>query len=271
MMAGEAGGTTLAADARVSPWLSVDQQAAVRGSFGGAARPALLANALASVARLHAAGVTLLAGTDAGNPGTTHGAGLHGELALLVRAGLSPMQALVAATAAPASRFGLDDRGRIAPGLRADLLLVDGDPTTDITATRAIAGIWKNGHAVARTRPAATGAAAPAIAPATRVSNFDDGTLAHAFGGEWQPTSDQMAGGTSTVTQGWQAGGADGSRGALAVSGEVRAGFAYPWAGTPFHPAPQPMQAVDASARREPVFRVRGDGRRYVALPRDHS
>lgn len=45
----------------------------------------------------------------------------------------------------PARCFDLHDRGRIAPGLRADLLLVADDPTTDITATRRIRGIWRNG------------------------------------------------------------------------------------------------------------------------------
>jgi len=54
-------------------------------------------------------------------------------------------QALAAATSVPASCFGLTDRGRISPGLRADLLLVDGDPTADITATRDIRAIWRSG------------------------------------------------------------------------------------------------------------------------------
>jgi imidazolonepropionase-like amidohydrolase len=62
------------------------------------------------------------------------------------------VQALRAATSAPARRFGLADRGRIAPGQRADLLLVAGDPTADIRATRAIQRIWKNGAAVERHR-----------------------------------------------------------------------------------------------------------------------
>lgn len=53
----------------------------------------------------------------------------------------------------PARHFGLTDRGRISPGLRADLVLVDGDPATDITAVRAIAAMWKNGHLVDRTPP----------------------------------------------------------------------------------------------------------------------
>jgi imidazolonepropionase-like amidohydrolase len=106
--------------------------------------------ALESARRLHEAGVALLAGTDANNaPGracpVVHGAALHRELELLVAAGLSPAAALAAATSAPADRFGLSDRGRIAPGLRADLLLVAGDPASDITATRAIRGIWRRG------------------------------------------------------------------------------------------------------------------------------
>jgi imidazolonepropionase-like amidohydrolase len=97
------------------------------------------------VGALHAAGVPLLAGTDAPNPGTVHGVSLHLELQLLVAAGLSPVEALSAATALPAQCFGLTDRGRIAPELRADLLLVEGDPTTNIEATLEIADVWMQG------------------------------------------------------------------------------------------------------------------------------
>jgi adenine deaminase len=50
----------------------------------------------------------------------------------------------------PADRFGLADRGRIAPGLRADLLLVEGDPTHQVGATRRIIGVWKRGVTVDR-------------------------------------------------------------------------------------------------------------------------
>ena len=103
------------------------------------------AGAVETVRALKKAGVAILAGTDAGNPGTTHGASLHGELELLVQAGLTPAEALAAATSIPAKTFGLGDRGRVAAGLRADLVLVSGDPTVDITATRAIDGIWKQG------------------------------------------------------------------------------------------------------------------------------
>ena len=103
-----------------------------------------------NVRRLADAGVTLLAGTDAPNPGTVFGASLHRELELLVRCGISPAQALAAATAEPARVFGLADRGRVAAGQRADLVLVSGDPLTDITATRAIERIWRGGIACDR-------------------------------------------------------------------------------------------------------------------------
>jgi imidazolonepropionase-like amidohydrolase len=62
-----------------------------------------------------------------------------------VETGISPIETLRAATSVPARRFELRDRGRIAPGLRADLLLVDGDPTQDISSTLSIKKVWKRG------------------------------------------------------------------------------------------------------------------------------
>ncbi|MFL1380813.1 amidohydrolase family protein [Nocardiopsis protaetiae] len=109
------------------------------------------ANALATVAAFRDAGRPVLAGTDANdNPAAPfqlpHGSSLHEELELLVGAGLDPAAALAAATGAAADVFGLADRGAVRPGLRADLLLVDGDPTTDITATRDVRGVWIAGR-----------------------------------------------------------------------------------------------------------------------------
>jgi imidazolonepropionase-like amidohydrolase len=108
------------------------------------------AHALGSVRRLHAEGAVILAGTDANGDATTpfspvFGASMHEELRLLTDAGLSPVEALCAATSVPAAVFGLDDRGTVTPGLRADLLLVDGDPSTDIGATARIAHVWTAG------------------------------------------------------------------------------------------------------------------------------
>lgn len=115
------------------------------------------ANARASVGVLHAAGVPILAGTDANDtPGTPsrvpHGDSLHRELELLVGAGLSTAEVLHAATSLPARYFGLDDRGTIEPGKRADLVLIDGDPLADIRATRSIRRVWCGGLEPAETR-----------------------------------------------------------------------------------------------------------------------
>jgi imidazolonepropionase-like amidohydrolase len=108
--------------------------------------------AMSAIPALIAAHVQVLAGTDFPNPGTAPGASLHGELAILVEAGMTPEQALTAATAAPASVFHLIDRGRVAPGMRADLVLVHGDPTVNIQATRDIVEVWKAGVPVDRQR-----------------------------------------------------------------------------------------------------------------------
>lgn len=99
---------------------------------------------------LYWAGASLMAGTDSNPFAPAHGAGMHRELELLVQAGLGNEEVLAAATSVPAHHFGLTDRGRVAPGLRADLLLVDGDPTRDITATAAIADVWRRGVRLAR-------------------------------------------------------------------------------------------------------------------------
>lgn len=262
-VAGSDAGRTLAQDSALSPWLTPEQRDSLGARMSTAPKPQRLADAIDSVRRLHAAGATILAGSDAPNAGTAQGASLHGELALLVQAGLTPRQALVAATSAPAARFGIVDRGRIAPGLRADLVLVDGNPLDDITATRRIHTVWKNGARVERTKPAAA-LAAGAVPGDTRISDFETG-LDAGFG-SWAPTTDQMAGGASTVAHARIEGGANGSAGALSVAGEIKTGFAFPWSGVIFFPAAQAMQPADLSSRGELVFRVRGDGRRYNAL-----
>lgn len=100
---------------------------------------------IAAARSLVTAGATLLAGTDPSNGTVVHGATLHRELELLVQSGLTPVEALRAATGAPARIFRLNDRGRVVPGRRADLLLVRGDPTGDITATRDIVRVWRRG------------------------------------------------------------------------------------------------------------------------------
>lgn len=92
------------------------------------------------------AGVELLAGTDTGDPYTIPGATLHDELQLLVEAGLTPLQALQAATIAPARFLGWDgSMGTVSTGLVADLVLLEADPLEDIGNTQKISGVFVKG------------------------------------------------------------------------------------------------------------------------------
>jgi imidazolonepropionase-like amidohydrolase len=103
------------------------------------------------VAALHRAGVPLLAGTDAPMPEVYPGASLHDELRLLVAAGLTPREALRAATLGPAQFLGIAaDTGSIAVGKRADLVLLDADPLRDIGNTRRIEAVVLHGRLLRR-------------------------------------------------------------------------------------------------------------------------
>jgi imidazolonepropionase-like amidohydrolase len=160
---GKSVGPSLAADARLSPFLTDAQRkvltVAPQSSESGEANPMgtyltrfKIDMASANVRRLRAAGVRILAGDDVPNL-ASYGVSMHGELKLLTSAGLSPVEALRAATRAPAEAFALKGRGRIIPGARADILLVEGNPTKDIEATRAIVRVFKNGFEVSRKPP----------------------------------------------------------------------------------------------------------------------
>ena len=100
-----------------------------------------------NLARVHAAGVRIAAGSDAGNIGTLHGPALHRELELMVtEAGLPPSSVLVAATAGGAALMGREaELGTIEAGKRADLVVLDADPLADIRNTRQIHRIVKAG------------------------------------------------------------------------------------------------------------------------------
>ncbi len=133
-------------DPKVNPFIPPSVRSNLERKFPPGFRPDLkFANAVAAVSALRRAGVSILAGTDAPAPSLAHGLSLHHELELLVRSGLTPVDALAAATSETARAFGFNDRGRIAVGRRADLLLINGDPTVNITATRDIVGVWKLG------------------------------------------------------------------------------------------------------------------------------
>ncbi len=274
-IAGMPGGETILNDPHIAPLLTRADVTMLGQAFPS--RPNAPATSYAygveTVRALHGAGVTILAGTDAANPGTAHGASMHGELELLVEAGLTPDEALAAGTSVPARTFGLADRGRIAKGARADLVLVDGDPTTDIKATRAIVGIWKEGvrfdraaavAAVAKARADAAGA--PAGLESGLISDFDAGTLASTFGAGWAVSDDKMASGQSAATLTVVDGGAGNTPKALQVRGTISPAVPYAWAGAMFSPGEAMMTPANLSSKTEIRFWTRGDGKTYRVM-----
>lgn len=97
--------------------------------------------------RVFDASVPVGFGTDSGaTPLRVIGFAEHRELELMVKAGLTPLQALRAATHDAAALLDLHDRGTIAPGMLADLVVVEGMPDQDILDTRRIVSVWKRGH-----------------------------------------------------------------------------------------------------------------------------
>ncbi|WP_261304364.1 amidohydrolase family protein [Paenibacillus andongensis] len=140
----------LANDSRVYSKLSPEWIDILNSSFNTFPQ-GNMENSFKNVMDLHRAGVDILVGTDVAPVpvpnlgGLAHGASVHHEMQLLVMAGFTPIEALQAATSKPARRFGLNDRGQIAEGARADLILVNGDPTTNISDTLSIKSVWFKG------------------------------------------------------------------------------------------------------------------------------
>ncbi len=281
---GEATGKALAEQATSQPYLTASGRKNLDATFH-LHKPVDVQAATTAIHQLLAARVPILAGTDAPNPGTDYGISLQSEIGLLSQAGLTPIQALTAATAAPAKAFRLDDRGEIAVGKRADLLLVEGDPTSDIAETRQIVSVWKAGVEddrsvyAGKVRDADKAAAAEAQAAAVNtpkimpgpLSDFDDASGQaqfgkSRFGAGWSPSTDQMMGGKSTVALKVIDGGANGSPKALEVTGVISDSTPYPWAGAMFSPGPAPFAPADLSAAPVLVFWTRGDAKPHRVL-----
>ncbi|KAF6812579.1 amidohydrolase [Colletotrichum plurivorum] len=121
------------------------------GSGPGAMNRGSYDNAVQSVRVLHGAGVTICAGTTANlEPGASipFGESLHEEMRLLAGAGMPLLDVLRSATCVAATALRLSDRGIVRAGLRADLLLVEGNPLEDIGAVRRIRKVWIQGEDV---------------------------------------------------------------------------------------------------------------------------
>ena len=115
------------------------------GQGGGRGGGQGVTQTFATIKTLHQAGARIIAGTD--SPLVAYGISLHGELEDYVAAGLTPFQALQTATVNPARLLAADaDIGSLQVGKLADLVVVDGDPLSDIKAARRVRTVIKNGE-----------------------------------------------------------------------------------------------------------------------------
>lgn len=219
--------------------------ATAKAALAGAKQPqipaALFGNLLHNTRRMQQAGIRILAGTDAPNSGTVHGLSMVQELMLLQEAGLTAEQALQSATALPAQAFGLSDRGRIAVGYRADLVLLPQlDEPLDLLKARQV---FKNGFAVpltiAQDRRAAV-KAGPLTARADGHSSNPQQKLPASQGDSFSVSTDQLFGGQSEARL-------ESHGGVLSVSGRISAASSYPWAGFSWQAAADFTKGLDFS------------------------
>ena len=251
----------LATDPLISDYLSANAEANLKRSFMQGTNPAGMNAAIGNVRALFEAGVPILAGSDAANPGVTHGASLHRELELLAKAGMPNIDVLRAATSNAADAFRLHDRGRVAEGKKADLVLVRGDPLQDLATTRDIVGVWKDGVRFERQRRGRS-AGRPSQEPRV-LGAFDTGTDVAENG--WLPSTDSLAGGKSTVELSLVVA-TEARGGALRIQGDNARGYAYPWSGAMVNLGSAMMEPVNLGGIGKLTFDARGEGKRYRAM-----
>lgn len=244
--------------ARISPQQKQTLDASFPSHFNGFS----IETAKRNTALLQEAGISVLAGSDAPNPGTAHGVSLHSELVRLVAAGLTPVQALQAATSIPAKHFGLKDRGVIRVGARADAVIVMGNPATDINAIDAIQYVIKNGHIVPLGVPEQT---KRAVMSEAVFGDFEK-DMSAIPGFAWSATDDSIARGNSKSRIERIAGGANGSDFALLVHAEIGEAFPYPWAGGGMFAQDLGNTALDISGARSLSFDIKGTPGTYRVM-----
>jgi len=268
----------VSSDERLAAFLKPGDLQLLQGTVPFKTDPGAYASAEKALKQLRDARVPILAGTDTPNPGTSFGAALHGELDLLVKAGLTPFDALRSATYIPAEKFGIKDRGRIKAGFAADLVLVEGDPTQDIKATRAIVAVWKDGVRIDREsyrREAEKErqsveeqkkAAPPSGLGEGLISDFEGETIASNFGSGWVVSTDSIMGGKSKAELALAEDGAAGSRKSLLVKGTVAEAGSIRWSGAMFLPGAVMMAPANLSSQKGIGFWAKGTGPAFALM-----
>jgi len=255
---GKSYGSDLALNPAIAPFLMPGQKQHLNNDFGEHVIPGFdFKIALENTRLLYQAGVPILAGSDAPNPGTSYGASLHQEMELLELAGLSTIDSLRAATIEAANLFDLKDRGAIQKGAKADFLILNSNELKNIVSSREIDAIYKNGKLVNRTAATLASSSATILNPS--LSQFSQG-LNTDIGVTWSKTDDAMANGTSQANIYLE-------DKILNVDTVIDSGFMFPWAGA----SGFSDQASNISKFRQVRFKIRGSEGQYRAMMFDTS
>lgn len=218
-------------------------------------------NALHNAKALHDAGVIIALGTDAGMPGTPHGVSTLHEMELMVRAGLTPSEALMAGTALSAKVINqLSDRGTIEVGKRADLVLIKGEPWKTISDVRKTDRVFLDGKLVfGPGAPPMTANQATTMPSVPAKAQIDDFERADGRSSLDTLRTDDPDGGLDRTVEISQRipRGAEGH--ALSINARM-AMKAKPYAGMIIPLTVGSIQPVDARAFKGVRFEVRGDG-----------
>jgi len=255
---GKSYGSDLALNPAIAPFLMPGQKQHLNNDFGEHVIPGFdFKIALENTRLLYQAGVSILAGSDAPNPGTSYGASLHQEMELLELAGLSTIDSLRAATIEAANLFDLKDRGAIQKGAKADFLILNSNELKNIVSSREIDAVYKNGKLVNRTAATLASSSATILNPS--LSQFSQG-LNTDIGITWSKTDDAMANGTSQANIYLE-------DKILNVDTVIGTGFMFPWAGA----SGFSDQASNISKFRQVRFKIRGSEGQYRAMMFDTS
>lgn len=241
-------------------YLSKQQRQQLKAKFPDFGIPSkALKKAFNSVLILSNANVPILAGSDAPNPGTTHGLSLHAELELLTQAGLTNEQALHSATGAVGQHFAIGNRGTLSTGVLASMILINGDPFEIISHTQKIDRIWKNGVEFKRVVHD-NAAASNEKLKAGLITDFNQNLNETAMGTVLAESTDQFAGGKSVVNLALIEDNYSTTSGNkyLHVSGEIKTGFIFPWSGFAYLLGKDLQNGADLSALSAITFRAKG-------------
>ncbi len=256
-MAQRSDGKRLLSQIHLAPYINKQQDQQLRNTFPDFGIPSLaLQNAFDSVKILSLAEITILAGTDAPNPGTSHGISLHGEMELLVKAGLTNEQALHSATGGARRHFPVGLRGTLKIGAAASMVLLNGNPLENISHTQDIQHIWKNGVHYQRMLTPIESIENTKITSGL-ITNFDSSLNKTKIGKRIGPTTDKYAGGNSEVKLFHDTKAATQNR-YLRAKGTLKKGFMFPWGGVAYLPSIDQQHSVDLTDLESISFDARG-------------